>query len=483
MGQRTDSQGLGRKVGLFSATFLVIANMIGTGVFTTSGFVMGQLGSSTLLMWAWVVGGAFALTGALCYAELGTMFPRSGGDYVFLRESFGGNTAFFSGWISLIVGFPAPVAAAAIAFVGYTFGASGWAASEWASVIVFGRTVLSITPVTVIACLVVILFTIVHTRDIGFSKRVQNTLTAFKFILILAFIVAGLASGNGDYGNFHALAESFTVSAGGVATALVFVSFAYSGWNAAAYIGGEIRRPERNLPAALLLGTLLVTMLYLLVNAVYVYAMAPAEMTGIVEVGAKAAVALFGSSFGSFFSIAVALGLLSVISAMTLAGPRVYYAMAKEGDFFDYFGHVDERKKSPRRAVLLQCGVSLGMILTTAFDTLLVYIGVLLSLSSIMTVVGMIRLRRKRPELSRPYKCFAYPLTPVVFIAGNFIVAGFSLWARPIVVIYALLTLGVGAFVAIMARRARDKRSTNTQIETSAEVSTSPSRCLLAERS
>ena len=446
---------LRREVGLFSATVLVVANMIGTGVFTTSGFVMGELGSSRLLLLVWAAGGIFALAGAFCYAELGAMFPKSGGDYVFLRESFGRTPAFLSGWVSLIVGFSAPVAAASIAFVGYFFGSASWTSSEWALVEVGGMRFLSVSPGTLLACVVVVIFTVVHTRGMGLSTKVQNVLTAFKFILIAAFIICGLCFGRGDAGNFSAVTEGFSASAGGLATSIVFVSFAYSGWNAAAYIGGEIKRPERNLPAALLIGTGLVTLLYLLVNSVYLYALKPAEMTGVVEVGAKSAALLFGGAAGQAFSIAVAVGLLSVISAMILAGPRVYYAMAKDGVFFEFFGRVDPLRSSPARAVILQCVVSIAMILTTAFDTLLIYIGVLLSVSSIATVSGMVLLRLRRPGLPRPYRCFAYPLTPIAFIAGNLLVVGFSLWSRPVVVLYAALTLFAGVAVLTISRRAR----------------------------
>jgi len=483
MAERDDSSPLRREVGFFSATVLVVANMIGTGVFTTSGFVMGELGSSALLLFAWAAGGIFALAGAFCYAELGSMFPKSGGDYVFLRESFGRIPAFLSGWVSLIVGFSAPVAAASIAFAGYLLGSDAWVTKQFCPIDVSGLRLFSISPASFLACAMVVAFTVVHTRGIDFSARVQNVLTAFKFILIATFVVAGFCLGGGDAANFTATADSFVPTAGGVASALVFVSFAYSGWNAAAYIGGEIRNPERNLPRALLVGTGLVTLLYLLVNAVYIYALTPGEMTGVVEVGGLAASVLFGGMTGRLFSVAVAIGLLSVISAMTLAGPRVYYAMAREGDFFAFFGKVDPGQRTPARAVVLQSTISILMILTTAFDTLLIYIGVLLSLSALMTVAGMMRLRFLRPELARPYRCFAYPFTPLAFIAGSALVAAFSLWSRPIVLLYAGMTLLVGLCVARIARIQTENVKATTSPATAGNENLALSEtCPIAER-
>jgi APA family basic amino acid/polyamine antiporter len=323
---------LKREIGLGSALTLVVANMVGTGVFTTSGFIMVELGSAQALLLCWLVGGLFALTGALCYAELGAMMPQAGGEYRYLRRTFGPLPAFLSGWISLIVGFSAPIAAAAIAFATY---ASSGGRDPWFVLNVFGRPTFTFSPATLLAVGVVVVLSLVHYHSVGLGRRVQNLLTIFKIGVILLFALGGLWLGSGDAGR---LAGVFTsgAAAGAVfsrkfAVALIFVSFAYSGWNAAAYLGAEIKRPERNIPLALIAGTVIVIGLYLLLNVVYLYALAPGEMAGALDLGVLAGAALFGPGVGRAVGMIVAVALLSVISAMVMAGPRVYYAMACDG--------------------------------------------------------------------------------------------------------------------------------------------------------
>ena len=443
---------LNRRIGLFSAITLVVANMIGTGVFTTSGLIMGKLHSPLFLLLCWGGGGLFALAGAFCYAELGAMFPRSGGDYVFLRESFGRFAAFLSGWISLIVGFSAPVAAAAIAFSCYAFGEQSWFGNHYIQLQIGEWSFFDISPQTLIACGVVLVFSFLHSGSIGVSKGIQNILTLFKFSLITIFIALGFFLGEGSFSHFSAEELETSFYLGNFATALIFVSFAYSGWNAAAYLGGEIKNPGKNLPIALIAGTLLVTTLYLLLNAIYIYSLPASELAGSIDVGRKSAGVLFGNTSGAFFSIAIAVGVLSVISAMTMSGPRVYFAMARDRVFFKFFGDMDIRRGNPSRAVWLQCFLAILMIVTTSFDLLLLYIGVLLSFSSIMTVVGMMKLRITQRRIIRPYKCFAYPIIPIFFIVGNMWIVGFSLWVNPVVFLYAGATLAVGACVEMLYR-------------------------------
>jgi APA family basic amino acid/polyamine antiporter len=233
-------------------------------------------------------------------------------------------------------------------------------------------------------------------------------------------------------------AESFAVS-------LIFVSFAYSGWNAAAYMGSEIQNPGRTLPLSLFWGTCLVTLVYVLLNVVYLYALPPAAMHGVMEIGAASAVALFGDGVSRLFSAAVALGLLSVLSAMILTGPRVYYAMAEDGAFFRLFGKVDPQRRTPARSIMLQVGIAIVMVLSASFETLLIYIGFSLSLFAMLTVVGLMRMRiQGEGNDYRGYKTFAYPLTPLLFIAGNLWIIVFSLKSRPMGAVFGLATMGIG---------------------------------------
>ncbi len=438
---------LRREIGLFSATILVIANMVGTGIFTTSGFIMAELGSPIAMLLCWLCGGVFALCGALCYGELGTRFPMAGGEYVFLRESFGKPMAFLCGWISLIVGFSAPIAAAAIAFAAYIFQAFAVPACNGWSFSPAGITLISITPSTFIAIGVIVLFSLVHYHSLLTGSRVQNGLTLFKLAFILVFIGAGLCFGEGSFGHFHSKLPPGGFSAERFAIALIFVSFAYSGWNAAAYLGGEIKNPKKNIPFALIAGTAIVICLYLLLNIVYIYALAPEKMNGVMEIGATAAIALFGDHISRLFVGAVCLGLLSVLSAMIMTGPRVYYAMAADGIFFKPLGRVNAEHHTPGAAIFLQAAIAVVMVLTASFNALLIYIGFTLSLFAMLTVIGLMRVRAKHPPDKTGYATPLYPALPLLFVLGNAWIIFFSVKSRPAATLFGLATIGAGLLV------------------------------------
>lgn len=440
--KQVETNCLRREIGLASAVVVVVANMIGTGAFTTSGFIFAELGCVRALLIVWLLGGLFSLAGALCYGELGAMFPCAGGEYAYLKQSFGPLPAFLSGWISLVVGFSAPVAAAAIAFATYVLGPRQPVLMD----VGFGGYSLSLSMTTVLACTVVMGLSLIHFHSLRMGQRIQNLLTAFKIGFILLFVGAGFLFGEGDVAH---LSQLFSGSGVGldlpkVAVALIFVSFAYSGWNAAAYLGGEIRRPGRNLPRALILGTTLVGILYLLLNVLYVYALPANNMSGMLEIGKGAATALFGTRVGQGFALAIAVGLISAISAMIMAGPRVYFAMAADGLFFRSFGVVDAARNTPGRAILFQAGIAMALIVSATFDALLIYIGFTLSLFAMLTVAGLMWLRHRYPHLPRPYRTWGYPLTPLFFIGGNLWIVVYSLASRPIVALYGLATVLVG---------------------------------------
>jgi basic amino acid/polyamine antiporter, APA family len=443
MKNKLDGNGLTREIGLFSATILVIANMVGTGIFTTSGFILAELGSPRALLLCWFFGGIFALCGALCYGELGARFPRAGGEYVFLSESFGRPVGFLSGWISLVVGFSAPIAAAAVAFATYAFQAFSIPAGEPAAFV---------SPLNLAAIGAIVVFSLLHYHSLHVGSRVQNLLTVFKIGIVAAFIVGGLFFGNGSAGHFGATAASpFTAEK--FAVSLIFVSFAYSGWNAAAYIGGEIVRPGRNIPLSLIFGTFVVVCLYLLLNVVYIYALPPEQMSGVLEIGSKSAVFLFGENISKLFSGAVALGIMSLLSAMILTGPRIYYAMAKDGVFFDVFGRLDEHRKTPAHSIFLQAAIAILMVLSASFDTLLIYIGFTLSLFAMLTVIGLMKIRRTSPAPETGYRTFGYPVTPLIFVLGNLWIILFSIGSRPVAALFGLGTIALGIVVYLFFAR------------------------------
>ena len=321
---------------MVSATALVVSNMIGTGIFTTTGFLAGDLGSPSLVLWIWVVGAAIAFIGAMCYSELGVNLPSSGGEYVYLTEAFGPTWGFMTGWVSFFAGFSAPIAVAALAFadyVGYFFpecfrktpapsrataiGLSGWAALKW------------------LACVLIAVFTVLNVVGVQRAARVQNFLTALKVAVIVSFIAFGFLAGHGEAGNFSrsAIRDSANPLPEQFAISLFFVFFAYSGWNAATYVAEELRHPARTLPIALAIGTGLVAVLYLGLNLIFIYAAPLQDLKGKVAVGAFAASRLFGPNVAGLFAALMALSLMATVNAMVTIGPRVYYAMAKNGAF------------------------------------------------------------------------------------------------------------------------------------------------------
>jgi APA family basic amino acid/polyamine antiporter len=450
---------LERQLSLFSVFILVVANMIGTGIFTTSGFIMKELGNPATMLLCWLLGGVFALCGALCYGELGAMFPHSGGEYVFLREGFGKGIAFLSGWISLIVGFSAPIAASSVAFASYFFKAFPIPIEKKMIIPVMGNSALTLSPITLLAVAIIVLFSLVHYYGLFFGSRVQNGLTVFKITFIAIFIITGFWFGKGAGEHFLTQFDIGTIGTIGTifsdkfAVSLIFISFAYSGWNAAVYLGGEIKNPSRNIPLSLFGGTFLVICLYLLLNAVFIYALPPARMSGVLEVGDVAASALFGNSVSQYLAGAIAIGILSAVSAMIVTGPRVYYAMAKDGVFFKQFGMVNSIHKTPAHSLFLQASIAAIMVLTSAFDTLLIYIGFTLSLFAMTTVVGLMVLRIKHPSIKREYKTFGYPITPILFILGNLWIIYYSLRSRLTVSLYGLGTIGLGYLVYLYFRK------------------------------
>ena len=431
--------------------------MIGTGIFTTSGFIIQELGDPMILLLCWLIGGIFALCGALCYGELGAAFPEAGGEYVYLRESFGKLVAFLSGWISLLVGFSAPIAASAIAFATYSGSIFPIPAHPQFSLTISGLTLLTVSPINLTAIVAIVILLLVHYHSIEVGSRVQNTLTLFKILIIVLFITGGFLFGTGSLSHFSTDFSLTSLFLGKFAISLIFVSFAYSGWNAAAYLGSEIKNPSRNIPVALFTGTLLVLILYLLLNAIYIYALPASRMSGVLEVGATSASSLFGKNIGKYFGGAIAVGILSALSAMILTGPRVYYAMSKDGVFFKLFGRINPKYKTPAFSIFLQAAIAILFILTFSFEKLLIYIGFTLALFAMLTVLGLMILRLKQEALVPPYKTFGYPVTPIIFIAGNLWIAYFSIQNQPITSLWGLVTIGAGILVYLFFRREKRK--------------------------
>ncbi|MGB7297501.1 MAG: amino acid permease [Candidatus Aminicenantales bacterium] len=419
--------GLERKLGLFPVTNIVIANMIGAGIFTTSGLLMTGLRDPLLLLALWAVGGVIALCGALAYGELGAAIPRAGGEYAFLSRLFHPLFGFLSGWVSFFAGFSAPIAASAIGFSEYLTRAFPGLLSLGAPAgSTEGMLVKKILAITVI-----VVFTLIHARGIEVGTRVQNVLTLLKVFLIVGLIVLGFALGRGDVGNFSR-GGGFRFDFGGFKTvglSLMWIMFAYSGWNASAYIGSEIKNPRRNLPRSLILGTGIVLLLYILMNVFYVYAVPPEEMAGIISIGGLAVGNLFGPSFESALSVLIAVALFSSLSAFIILGPRVYYAMARDRCFFPFAGVVHPRYKVPSRSIMLQGLIAAVLVLFGTFDQILTYMGFSLGLFPILSIAGVFKLRR---EGTSEYRMPGFPVIPLVYILAGGAILVLGYFERPV---------------------------------------------------
>jgi APA family basic amino acid/polyamine antiporter len=388
-----------RRVDLFTATCIVIANIIGVGVFTSLGFQVTSITSGFALLALWVVGGVFALCGALCYGELASVMPRSGGEYHYLSTIYHPIVGFLSGWVSVTVGFAAPIAAAAIALGRY-----------------FGNVVPNIETKG-IAVIAVIIISLIHTRNIRTSSYFQSISTILKVALILILIACGFLIQQPQNLSFLPSSDSFTdIFSSSFATSLVFVTYAYSGWNASIYIANDIKKPEKNIPFSLLLGTSVVLVLYVLLNFIFLFTTPISELAGQLDIGYIAANRIFGNLGRTIISLLISFGLVSSISAMIWAGPRV---MQMIGEDIFLFRFLSKRNQYgvPLYAILLQLAIVIFLMTSSSFEAVITYLGFTLTLSSCMTVLGVFVHRMRYPEINRPYRTWGYPFTPLIFLA------------------------------------------------------------------
>ncbi|MBK8975740.1 MAG: APC family permease [Planctomycetes bacterium] len=412
-----------------NAVALVVANMIGAGVFTTSGYALADHSPAVVVL-AWILGGVLATCGALSYGALGARFPHSGGEYELLRRTLHPTAGVLAGWVSLLAGFSAPIAFAAAALGRYLAPVLGFADAVAADVI---------------GTVGILAMGALHLAGVRIGAKVQDVAVGVKLALIAAFVVGG--------GYVIATrpapapvepAPEFSVAK--LAVTCVWISFAYSGWNAAVYVAGEVEDARRRVPRSLLLGTLIVAVCYVAMNAVFVWSTGVDRLAGQAEVGLLAAQALFGEPAGVAVAGLVALALLTSISAMTMAGPRVYARMAEDGVFPRFFA----AGAAHRPAVLLQMVLALAMLWTATFDALMTYIGYTLSLSAAATVVGLVVVRLREGPERVPVP--GWPVVPVVFVAAVLAIAAFSYSQAPVPATWALGTLAAGALLHAVQR-------------------------------
>ena len=429
------------RYGFLAAVSVIIANMIGTGVFTSLGFQLQDLRAGFPILLLWGLGGVAAFAGALSYAELGAALPRSGGEYSLLREIYHPAAGFVSGWISSTVGFSAPVALAAITFSAYGLSVL---APDAAEAVKQGAAVG-----------LVALLAAAHASRRRMSGGLQTFFTLFKIAAIVGFCAgaAFLLDAPQKVSFLPAAGDGAVIASGAFAVSLIYVSYAYAGWNAATYITGEIEDPSRNLPRILALGSLAVTALYIALNAAFMAASPAADLAGKVEIGVIAAKAIFGARAADAVGLVMASLLISTVSAMTIAGPRVLQAIGEDFAAFRPLAAVN-RDAIPARAIYAQSAIAILLIVTSSFQSILVFAGFLTALNSFFTVLGLFVLRARQPLLARPFRTPLFPATPLIYLALTGWTLVYAAASRPAEAAFAAALIAAGLAAYWLTRRA-----------------------------
>lgn len=438
---------LPRRVTAFTAACLIVSNMIGTGIFGTTGYMMRDLGRPWLVLLLWSAGGLFALLGAACYAELGAAIPRAGGEYVYIREAYGRLLGFLSGWTSLTIGFSAAIAANALLFASHLQELLAAPTAGWSRLLLDDRA---------IGLVMIWSLTLVHVGGVGPGGLVQRLLTVVKVGAIVALVAGGLLFGRGDWIHLHATPIVGTPGVGSILTAFLFVSFSYTGWNAAGYIAGEMKAPGRSIPRATLSATLCVTVLYVALNVVYYYALPADQMCAepLDTVAHKTAAVLFGAATGRWITAMLCISMIGATSAMIWAGPRVYFSMAQDGVLPRFFAGTTESSGTPVRSIVLQSVWVSVLVVVGEFDRLLLYAGFVLIVFGALAVSAVFVLRVRQPTLERPYRVTGYPLTPALYIAVSLAVMWAAWYARSRESLLGVATVLMGVPFYLIWKRA-----------------------------
>ncbi|MFC1553657.1 APC family permease [candidate division KSB1 bacterium] len=435
---------------MFDSIMMMVGIVIGSGIFLTTGLIAQDIPSSSLILLVWMIGGIIVLTGALTYAELGASLPHAGGQYVYLKEAYGSLYGFLFGWKMFLVSMSGSIAALGIGFAVYL--------SYFFQIISFENYVfvynlsdsfsISLSTGQIAAVFIIIVLSLLNYLGVVYGKVIQNMLTSVKIFTLLVFILFGIYASLGNSADFTFVPELPDFGIGriivGLGIALIAVSWAFDGWNNINYIAGEIKDPKRNLTAALVLGTLIITSLYVLVNFVYVRALSVEEMSGVVRIAEKSATTLFGDFSAGLLSAAILISIVGALNGTIFVGPRVYYAMAKDGLFFKKVAEIHPKYGTPAFGLVLQAVWSAILALTGTYEqlfTFAMFVGILFWIGAAGAVFT---LRKKQPDLSRPYKTWGYPYTPIIFIISLSLVLVNAVIEKPIESLSGILFTLIG---------------------------------------
>ena len=402
-----------RHIGVWTASAFVISSMIGTGVFTSLGYQLVDINTAFPILLLWLIGGIISLFGAFSYSELASAFPRSGGEYSILSKVYHPAVGFIGGFVSSTIGFSAPAVLAAIALGKYT-------------VAIFPQL-----NSTIIASVIILLFNLIHSQTLKYGRLIQDWTTIGKIVLIVFFIISGLLIDSPQNISFLPIPnDGSLIMSSSFAVSLVWVSYAYTGWNSTVYIAGEVKNPQKNIHYSLLFSTAFVTVLYILLNFIFLFSTPISEMRGMIEVGFIAGVNIFGDQGGRIVSGGIALLLLSTISSYVFIGPRITQVIGEDFKYLRFFSKVNN-SGIPINGFIFQLTISLIFILTSTFEQVLLYAGITFIIINTITVIGVIVLRFYQPTLNRPYKSWGYPWTQIIFTISNLWILYFTFKNQP----------------------------------------------------
>ena len=414
----TSQPTLVRGLSLLDSVLLLVSGIIGSSIFLTAKDIAGPLPQPMLFLLVWVIGGVVSLFGCVAFAELGSMFPESGGQYIYLREAYGDLVAFLYGWMLFTVANGGTIAALSVASAAYTGQVFPIVSQQH---IVFSMASVTVTRAHLLGLLLIAILTYVNVVGLRWGALLQNVSTLTKFLAMSAFVVLGLAVGKGDWSHFHSqtgltmgLPPRQLISAMGVA--LIAVFWAYDGWVYITWVSGEVKEPRRNVPRAMVLGILAVGVIYLAMNVTYVYALPLKEIAAHETIAHATAAALFSPGAAIWLSLMIAVSCFSAAATCTLSGARVCLAMAKDGVFFKRMAVIHPRWRTPAFGLIGQGLWAGALTLSGRYDQLYTYVIYGMVLSYTLTVIGLFVLRWKRPEIPRPYRCTGYPWLPGIYV-------------------------------------------------------------------
>jgi APA family basic amino acid/polyamine antiporter len=449
-------QSLERRLGPIDGAAVIVSNVIGGGILFFPVLIAASVPDATLFLSTWLVGGALAFCGAMGYAELSALRPRAGGEYVYLRDAYGPLVGFLTGWTSFVAGFAGAIAASSILFVLYLDRfVPGVNDATPIFAIPLPYVGITISRQTLMATAVAWAFAFIHWRGVGPGKVATNLLAMGKVLAFLFFIAVGLSIGAGSTANLGGSAGTVTLPS--YLSAFVLVMFTYSGWNAAAYMAEEVRDPGRNLPLALAMGTAAIVFIYLLINALYLYVIPINELITVQgSLLDRVADRLLGANAGNIMGFVSLVTLAGTINGNTFVGPRVYFAMARDGLFIPAAAHVHPTYKTPSRAVIAQGIWTTILILTGSLDSLGNYVGFAITLFAGIAVAAVFVLRQREPNAPRPFKAIGYPLTPAIFVIASLAIVVNAIITNPRVTGLGLLVIFAGVPLYLWFRKTKN---------------------------